>query len=203
MTINRREQNESAKCSRGGNGSDNSVCRIDKKDITVRIVSTFEESQMVTAIRAAVYLGEEDGKYEEHFDRNDFCSTLLLALVNGEPVGTMRCRWYAEFARFEKLAVRKQYRSFHVLTAIVSMATRISRKKGYTRVTGMALPQVVPFWVRKGGLKPGQPFQTQYGLVVPLAGPLPEVPGIDALNFDKAGNEDFERTVYDWEGAGL
>lgn len=139
----------------------------------------------------------------EHFDENDFCSTILLACVGGEPVGTMRCRWYAEFARFEKLVVRKPYRTLAVLNALVRTATRISRKKGYSRVTGMALPEVVPYWTRKGGLTPGEPFETNYGTVVPLAGPLPEVPDIAPLLFVQAGNEAFERTIYDWEGTSV
>lgn len=171
-----------------------------KKVIDVRVVSTDEERRMVAAVRSAVHLGESEGRYQDHFDGNDYCSTLLLALEDGEPIGTMRCRWYAEFARFEKLAVRKPWRRLVILNAIVAAAARLSRQKGYSKVSGMALPEVVSFWVRKGGLTPGESFETTYGTVVPLAGPLPDVPGIDPVRYELAGQKEWECRVYDWEG---
>lgn len=158
---------------------------------------------MVVAIRSAVNLGERSGRYADHFDENDYSSTTVLALVDGEPAGTMRCRWFAEFARFEKLAVRQPYRRFAVLNAIVNKAARLARRKGYSKVSGMALPEVVPYWTRRGGLTPGQPFETSYGTVVPLAGPLPEAPDITAIMYQLAGDEGFERAIHAWEGGGV
>jgi len=173
------------------------------KSVQVRLVSSLEDRQMVVAVRSAVYLGEESGKYADHFDENDHCASLLLAVLNGEPVGTVRCRWYAGFARIEKLVIRKPFRGLRVLNALVEAALRLCVKKGYSTVSGIALTEVVPFWQRKGGFVPGQPFDMVYGTVVPLVGTPPAYPDIDPIRIDLAGLEAFERLVYEWEGVGL
>lgn len=171
--------------------------------VEVRLVSTYEERQMVVAVRSAVYLGEEAGSYRDHFDENDHCSSLLLAMQNGEPVGTMRCRWYSDFARIEKLVVRRPFRRLSTLNALVEAALRLAVKKGYRTVSGIALQQIVPFWQRKGGFVPGEPFEMVYGTVVPLIGTPPAYPDIDPVRLELAGQETFERLMYQWEGVGL
>ncbi|HCX10824.1 MAG TPA: GNAT family N-acetyltransferase, partial [Hyphomonas sp.] len=59
----------------------------------------------MSAIRSAVFLSEQDCPYEEEFDGNDFCATHLLLKAKGRPVGTLRIRWFAEFAKLERIAL--------------------------------------------------------------------------------------------------
>lgn len=171
--------------------------------LEVRIVSTFEERQMVVAIRAAVLLGEQSGRYSCHFDENDHCSTLLLVLVDGEPAGTLRLRWFAGFARVEKMILRREYRNYRVLNALVVKGLRLAQKKGYRTVAGLAFPEVVPFWKRKGGFTAGKPIDSVYGPMVPVWGEPKPHDDIQALSPDHAGDEAFERTLYQWEAVGV
>lgn len=171
--------------------------------IEVRVVSSFEERQMVVAIRAAVLLGERSGHYADHFDENDHCASLLLVLVDGEPAGTLRLRWFAGFARVEKMILRKEYRSFRVLNALVVKGLRLAQKKGYRMVAGLAFPEVVPFWRRKGGFAAGRPIESVYGPMVPVWGEPRRFDDVEALSADDAGKEGFERALYRWEAAGV
>lgn len=174
-----------------------------KSRTQIRLVSNAEERLMAVAVRSAVHLSGDEGRYHDYFDGNDHCASILLAFRDGDPAGTIRCRWFADFARVEKLAIRQRYRSFGVLNALVEAALRLCVTKGYRTVSGLALMEVVPFWQRKGAFTPGKAFDTIYGRVAPLIGTPREYPDIDPIRIDLAGGEAFERRVYDWEGVGF
>ena len=180
-----------------------SMANPSKPHIEVRIASGFDDFQMVVAIRAAVMMGEQDGCYSDHFDANDHCSSLLIVFVDGEPAGTLRCRWYAEFARIEKMIIRKRFRQLAVLNALVRTATRLCVNQGYTMWAGLALPEVVKYWRRKGGAQVGEPIDSVYGPMVPLVVPTPDYDDIEPAVLSMAGLQEFERDVYRWEGKGV
>lgn len=173
------------------------------RTVWAKVVSSSDERRMVIAVRSSVFLGEEQGAYADHFDENDECAAHLLVFVGREPVGTLRCRSYAGFARIEKLAIRKGHRSYRVLNALVRVALRFCWSKGYRMLSGISRPEVVAFWCRKGGFEVGPPVQTQYGPLVPLYGPLPDFPDIEPVTPKLVGTEIGERRLYAWEGAGL
>ena len=64
----------------------------------------------VAAIRNSVYIGEQECPYEEEYDGNDLSATHLLAYIGDEPVGCLRLRFFADFAKFERIAIRKEFR---------------------------------------------------------------------------------------------
>src|ERR1700739_5133648 len=78
--------------------------------ITVRIARDPNDLMLVTAIRAAVYLAEQDCPIEEEFDGNDLVAAHFIGFVGSEPAGCLRVRFFGEFAKVERLAVRHQYR---------------------------------------------------------------------------------------------
>lgn len=174
-----------------------------KPHIHVKIASGFDDFQMVVAIRSAVMMGETEGNYCDHFDANDHCSSLLIVFVDDEPAGTLRCRWYADFARIEKMIIRKRYRQLAVLNALVRTAMRLCVKKGYTKMAGLALPEVVKFWRRKGGAQVGEPIDSVYGPMTPLVVPTATFDDIQPATLSLAGLQEFERDVYRWEGNGV
>lgn len=172
--------------------------------LSVRVVKTYEERQMAMAIRAAVYLGEKDGRYADHFDENDHCSTMIIAFWNDEPIGMIRCRWYADFARLEKLVIRKPFRRLSVLNVLTKAAMELSRQKGYKVVSGIALPEVIPYWRRMGGRVTGDSFETRYGPVIPVRVPVKQRnDGPMPLSLADLGSKDFEHGVYEWEGRNI
>jgi predicted GNAT family N-acyltransferase len=136
--------------------------------IEIRLASGFDDLSKVMAIRAAVFLGEEDCPYEDEFDGNDMAATHLIAFCNGEPVGTLRIRWLADFVRFERMAIRRKYRSLKVLNALVVAALRYARRKGYRVATGLVREEVVRFWRRHGGWVCGDEVQAQDSKMLPM-----------------------------------
>ncbi|MCC8019873.1 MAG: GNAT family N-acetyltransferase [Rikenellaceae bacterium] len=75
-----------------------------------KIVSSPEELLKAYCIRSIVFVEEQECPYREEFDRLDLTATHFLALDGDEPVATARVRVVPGAVKFERLAVRKQYR---------------------------------------------------------------------------------------------
>lgn len=122
----------------------------DKKAIGVTIARTFEDLSRVIAIRSAVYIGEQECPYDEEYDGNDLAATHLIAYVGDEPVGCMRVRFFADFAKIERLAIRKEFRKTRAAFQLVRAGFKLCQKKGYRTVYGHSQIRLVNFWSRFG-----------------------------------------------------
>jgi predicted GNAT family N-acyltransferase len=120
------------------------------RDLSVTIARTLEDVMRVMTIRSAVYLGEQQCPYEEEFDGNDFSATHLIGYVGNEPAACLRIRYFADFAKIERLAVRKEYRSTRLAFQLVRAGIELCRVKGYRRLYGHAQKRLVNFWARFG-----------------------------------------------------
>ncbi|WP_342642795.1 GNAT family N-acetyltransferase [Rhodoligotrophos ferricapiens] len=127
-----------------------------RKEIGIKIVDCIEDMMKVFAIRSAVYLSEQDCPYEEEFDGNDFSASHLLGYIGDEPVACMRIRYFADFAKLERFAVRQAYRKSRMAMTMAKAAIELCRMKGYTKIYGHAQDPLVSFWARFGG-KPVEP----------------------------------------------
>lgn len=118
--------------------------------LETKLVSNAEQMDKVMAIRAAVFMIEQNCPYDEEFDGNDFCSTHILGIVNGEPAATLRIRNFADFAKIERLAVLPRFRRSLIAKEVVEQGIEICRRKGYTKLYGHAQLRLAPFWARFG-----------------------------------------------------
>lgn len=123
------------------------------QNIEVRCVQTIDEFMQVVAVRSAVYIAEQLCRYDEEFDGNDFCGTQLLGLVNGDAAGCARLRYFGEFAKLERIAVRPQYRSTKLARELMRAAIEHCRLKGFRQMYGHARRDLVPYY-RRFGCKP-------------------------------------------------
>jgi predicted GNAT family N-acyltransferase len=120
------------------------------KALSVTIARTMEDVMRVMTIRSAIYLGEQECPYEEEFDGNDFAATHLIGYVGNEPAACLRVRFFADFAKIERLAVRKEYRNTRLAFQLVRAGIELCRMKGYRRLYGHAQKRLVNFWGRFG-----------------------------------------------------
>ena len=117
-----------------------------QRELKITTVKTIEDMMRVTAIRAAVYMAEQDFPYEEEFDGNDFCATHLIGWVDGEPVGCLRIRYFGGFAKVERVAVRAQFRKTRIAFKMVRAAFDHCLRKGFTKVLGHARDELIPLY---------------------------------------------------------
>ena len=118
--------------------------------VSVRVVRSMEEMARVIAIRSAVYMGEQHCPFEEEFDGNDFSATHLICHRGHEPVGCLRIRYFADFAKLERLAVRNESRSNGLAGQIVDAAIELCRKKGYRVLYAHSQKRLLSFWAQRG-----------------------------------------------------
>lgn len=121
-----------------------------KKDIGITVARTFDDLMRVAAIRNAVYIGEQECPFDEEYDGNDLAGTHLLAFIGDEPVGCLRLRFFADFAKFERMAIRKEFRKSRAAIQLARAGFAFCRKKGYRRVYGHIQERLVGFWSRFG-----------------------------------------------------
>jgi len=125
--------------------------RLPKEAVTVCVARTLEELMQAMAIRSLVYMGEQVCPYDEEFDGNDISgATHLIARIGREPVGCVRLRWFADFAKLERLTVAPHYRGGTVPRALLDAAFDLAAKKGYRRIMGHTQVRLAPVLKRLG-----------------------------------------------------
>jgi predicted GNAT family N-acyltransferase len=125
--------------------------RSDKaKGVGVTVARSMNDLSRVMAIRSAVYISEQECPYEEEFDGNDLSATHLIGYIGNEPAATLRLRFFADFAKLERVAVRHEFRNTRLSFELVSAAIELSRVKGYRRLYGHARKSLQKFWTRFG-----------------------------------------------------
>jgi predicted GNAT family N-acyltransferase len=118
--------------------------------LSVRVARTIDDFMRAAVIRGAVFIGEQKCPYDEEFDGNDFTATHLIGYVGNEPAGCLRIRYFSDFAKLERLVVRKEFRSSGLARRIVEAGVEFCRTKGYTRTCTYAQKRLVKFWGKCG-----------------------------------------------------
>jgi predicted GNAT family N-acyltransferase len=136
--------------------ADSAVARVG--NISIRVAASMTDLMQVVAIRAAAFLAEQSCPYDEEFEGNDFCAMHLIGSIDDEPAACLRARFFADFAKLERLAVRHEFRRSRLAFDIVRTGIKLCRQKGYQRIYGHAQERLVPFWSRFGA-RPMQPHR--------------------------------------------
>lgn len=110
------------------------------------IARTVEDIVKVFAVRSATYLAEQFCFFSEEFDGNDFSATHFLGTIDGDPAGCIRIRFFADFAKIERLAVRYEYRNSRLAYDLAKAAIKFCQDKGYRRIVGHSRSDLVRFW---------------------------------------------------------
>lgn len=127
---------------------------------TVEVARGLDDIMAAVALRGAIYVGEQACPLEEEYDGNDFsASTHLIARVDGVTAGTLRIRWFADFAKVERAAVLPRFRAHALGARLLQFACELAARRGYRRILGHAQARLVGFWERNAGLtaRPGRP----------------------------------------------
>jgi predicted GNAT family N-acyltransferase len=124
-------------------------------DLAVEVAASAEHLQMAAFIRGATFGAEQACPYYEEFDGNDFCAMHLIGFVDRAPVATLRIRFFANFAKLERLAVLERFRKTQIKNLVMEKSIDICHRKGYTRIYGQSQERLIGFYA-KFGFKPMQ-----------------------------------------------
>jgi predicted GNAT family N-acyltransferase len=148
-------------------------------------MARLHDIEKVTAIRAAVFIAEQACPHEEEFDGNDLGADHLLLYVPEEPVGCIRVRSIGSFAKLERLAVRKEYRTYGRGRSLVKAAVAFCRNKGHTRLYGHARLDLLPYWKRFPGFGiklEAKPFIMSDHIYIKMVADVPLSPDAITIN---------------------
>jgi len=127
---------------------------ITDNDIKVELATSEELYKAVKAVRKQVFVKEQGIPEDKEFDGNDFCSAHVVAYIQKRhrklPIGTMRIRFFSDFAKFERMAVTRNFRKTNVSENIMQYGFDYVAQKGYRKVYGMCKQELLSRWQRSG-----------------------------------------------------
>jgi hypothetical protein len=132
--------------------------------IRCEVVTTYEQLLHAQAVRSICFLEEHGMRASLIFDGNDWQATHIIVYADGEPVGTVRIRWFKDFVQFERTAFREAWRNPRVIKACAEFAFNHVARKGYDRVITHASPVYARLWRILLGFQPvegKEPFRLQ------------------------------------------
>lgn len=118
----------------------------DHNQIRAQIVTSYEQLLHAYAIRSICFMEEHGVKAQQTFDGNDYQATHVIVYAGDEPIGTLRIRWFRDFAKFERTSFRKAYRNVHVLKTCAQFAFDHVARKGFDKVITHAQPKYARLW---------------------------------------------------------
>jgi predicted GNAT family N-acyltransferase len=127
--------------------------QLHKSDNALRIVIATSSEQLLDAyaVRSICFMEEKGVPARSIFDGNDFQATHIVVYSGDEPIGSLRLRWFSNFVKMERTAVRKAYRNTRVLHRLGAFAVEHAARKGYTKAITLAEAQYAKLWVRLFG----------------------------------------------------
>ena len=114
--------------------------------IRMEIVTSHEQLLHAYAVRSICFMEEHGVPARHEFDGNDFQATHIVVYSGDEPIGTLRIRWFKDFAKFERTSFRKDYRDTHILKMLANFSFEHVARKGFNKVITHAQPKYARLW---------------------------------------------------------
>lgn len=114
--------------------------------VRTEVVTTYEQLLHAFAIRAICFMEEHGVKAQQTFDGNDYQATHFIVYSAEEPIGTVRVRWFKDFAKFERASFRSAWRNIHVIKSCANFVFDHVARKGFDKVITHAQPKYARLW---------------------------------------------------------
>ena len=124
-------------------------------DIAVRPASWHTDREVLSTIRDAVFIKEQSVPVELEQDEFDSISWHVMALADGEPIGTGRLLPDGHIGR---MAVLREWRGQGAGGAMLAMLLQMARDQGMRRVMLNAQLHAVRFYLQQGFQPVGEDF---------------------------------------------
>jgi predicted GNAT family N-acyltransferase/uncharacterized RDD family membrane protein YckC len=124
-----------------------------------KVVTDPADLQRAFAVRAVVFMGEQECPYAEEFDGLDGEALHVLGEAGGEPIAAGRVRDVSGSAKLERIAVVERSRFQGVGHALVEFMIAVARERGFRRFKMHAQVHLAGFYRKHGFLPQGEIFQ--------------------------------------------
>lgn len=127
-------------------------------NLKIKVVSNHDEMLKASLVRGIVYMHEQNCPYDEEFDLNDFTCTQIIGLLQNEPILTARIRYFGHFAKFERLAIRSQFRGLGYGHLLIQFMLELVKQKGISQCYLHAQKRLASFYNQYGFNSIGEEF---------------------------------------------
>ena len=124
-----------------------------------RVVSSFEDLIKVFVVRGIVFVEEQAVAYGEEMDAHEFSAVHILGEHRREPVAAGRIRIVDQWAKLERIAVRKRFRRLNYGHQLVDFMVAHAHRQGFRKLKMHAQARLVNFYQQHGFQAQGDIFQ--------------------------------------------
>ncbi|WP_017326100.1 GNAT family N-acetyltransferase [Synechococcus sp. PCC 7336] len=124
-----------------------------------RVTRSLDETIAVLAVRAIVFIEEQNCPYEIEVDGRDWSSTHILGEIDAEPFAAGRIRFFSHYAKLERLAIRKAYRGRGYGSQLLEFMMSVARDRSFPSLKLHAQVQTTEFYRKHGFVARGEVFR--------------------------------------------
>ncbi|HMA62400.1 MAG TPA: GNAT family N-acetyltransferase [bacterium] len=117
-----------------------------KDKFKIKVVENFDELIKVFIVRGIVFIEEQNVPYRIEKDSYELESQHILGEIDDEPIGAGRIRYLEDYAKLERIAVRKNYRGNGFGHRIVDFMIEKARKRGFYKYKMHAQAHLTDFY---------------------------------------------------------
>ena len=135
-------------------------------DITLLTVPVFSTlANAAFALRREVFVIEQQIPEAEEFDADDLTATHVVAIAQGNVVGTLRIIWTPEHVKLGRVVVAKAWRGHGISKKLLRHAMDLARAKGETCFYLTAQHDKLGVYQGLGFVAFGEPFDDGSGIL--------------------------------------
>ena len=115
-----------------------------------KVVTNLEDLIKVFIVRGIVFIEEQGVSYNIEHDEHDFPATHVLGEMDGEPFAAGRIRAVGEYAKLERVAIRKQYRGKGLGHKLTEFMLAVAQGQGFRKFKVHAQSYLKDFYRKHG-----------------------------------------------------
>ena len=128
------------------------------KPVHFRIAETDDDRLKALAVRAIVFMEEQNISYAEEMDGLDSAALQILGETEGEPVAAARIRFLGDVAKLERLAIRKAGRGQGHGDRLLEFMLAAARERGFRKYKLHGQTRLRASYEKHGFRAAGEPF---------------------------------------------
>ncbi len=115
-----------------------------------RVVTHLDDLIKVFIVRGIVFVEEQGVSYTIERDAYDYSATHILGEENGEPFASGRIRVQGEYAKLERIAIRKSYRGKNLGHKLTRFMISVAKEHGFKKFKVHAQVYLANFYRKHG-----------------------------------------------------
>ncbi len=124
-----------------------------------KVVTNQEDLIKAFIVRGIVFIEEQGVPYTIEHDEHDFSATHILGEIDGEPFAAGRIRTVGEYAKLERVAIRKAYRGRSLGHKLTEFMLSVAKEQGFKQFKVHAQSYLKDFYKKHGFKIAGDMFK--------------------------------------------